>query len=275
MVEFLQSLSQGIFIGLIIAIVISLLSQMSLYNKAGQPALAALVPVWNVIVFCKVVGRPAKHAWFLIIPGIVIMGVAVAYWDVLDGLFPHKNEKEIWIPGETSFAEATVPFAIMGVAALPLVFFMILMFIEVCDSFGKHSVVDKLLCIFFNGIYILIVLGISPTPYESAWWSRKRGLPYYMPDFNHKGKKYLITPEGPVEDDYTKQKLRVKSIDADWDPLGGKNLKETEEADEVVIDGGMKVSLLAADLKGSTSGESNEVKKSWQEEMKEKYKKKE
>mgnify|MGYP007077387314 CR=1 FL=1 len=273
MIQFLESLSQGIYIALGVTIVIGLLSQMSLYAKAGQPALSALVPVWNVITFCKVVGRPAKHAWFLIIPGLVMLGAAIAFWPQIDALFPHKNDVGEWVPGKGDIADAEIAFIIMGVAALPLIYFVIQMFIEVCDSFGKHSIVDKLLCIFFNGIYILIVLGISPTPYESAWWSRKRGKPYYMPDFNHKGKKYLITPEGPVEDDYTKQKLRVKSIQKDWDPLGGKNLKETEEADEVVIDGGMKVSLLAADLSASTEGDSNEVKKSWQEEMKEKYKK--
>lgn len=270
-----MSLTQGIYIALGVTIVIGLISQMSLYAKAGQPALTALVPFWNVITFCKVIGRPARHAWLLIAPGIVMLGAVVAYWDVIDGLFPHRDADHNWVPGESQLSDATVPFVIIGVAALPLIYFIIQMFTEVCDSFGKHSLVDKLLCIFFNGIYILIVLGISPTPYESAWWSRKRGKPYYMPDFNHKGKKYLITPEGPVEGDYKDQKLRVRSIDQKWDPLGGKNLKETEEADEVVISGAMKVSMLAADLKASTDGDSDEVKKSWQEEMKEKYKKKE
>jgi hypothetical protein len=274
MIDFLHGLSQGILIALIVGVVISLLSQMALYAKAGQPAVAALVPVWNVVVFCKVLGRPAKHALFLIIPGLMMAGVAVAYWDVIEGLFPHKNMKGIWKAGENTFSDAIIPFSIMGVAAIPLVYFVIVMFTEVCDSFGKHSMMDKLLCIFFNGIYILIVLGISPLPYESAWWSRKRGKPYYMPDFNHKGKRYLITPEGPVEGDYKEQKLKVKSILDEWDPLSGKNLEEVAEADEVSINGAMKVSMLAADL-GKKEGDAKggEVKKSWQEEMKEKYKK--
>ncbi|UKN03245.1 DUF5684 domain-containing protein [Paracrocinitomix mangrovi] len=273
MIEFLQGISTGIYIGLAFLAVIGLLSQMSLYAKAGQPAISALVPVWNVVVFIKVVGRPAKHALFLIIPGLIMLGAAIAFWPSLDALFPHHDPDAGWIAGPGSLKDAMVPLAIMGVAALPLLFFMIIMFIEVCDSFGKHSTVDKILCVIFNGIYILIVLGVSPTPYESAWWSRKRGKPYYMPDFNHKGKKYLITPTEPIQDDYKNQKLKVKSISKDWDPLGGKNLKETEESDEVIIAGDMKVSMLAADLKGSTDGDSNEVKKSWQEEMKEKFKK--
>ncbi|MBD3637860.1 MAG: hypothetical protein HUJ25_10935 [Crocinitomicaceae bacterium] len=274
MLEFFLGLSQGLMIAAIIIVVIGLLSQMSLYAKAGQPAVAALVPFWNLVVFCKVVGRPAKHAWFLIVPGLVILGTMIAYWPIIDGLFPSHGLDDTWIPGESKLSDATVPFAIMGAALLPMIFFTIKMFIEVCDSFGKHSTVDKVLCVLLNGIYILIVLGVSPTPYESAWWSRKRGLPYYMPDFNHKGKKYLITPEGPIKGDYKDQKLRVKSIDSDWDPLNGENLEETAEADEVVISGNMQVSMLAADL-GIKDGESGaEVKKSWQEEMKEKYRKK-
>ncbi|MEO9534351.1 MAG: hypothetical protein ABJG68_05085 [Crocinitomicaceae bacterium] len=204
----------GLIVGGVILGFIGLVSQMSLYAKAGQPAIAALVPVWNVMVFCKVVGRPASHAWFLIIPGIVMMGIVIAFWPIIDGLFPAYVENDgIWLAPKHSLSEATVPFIIMGVAALPLIYFVIVMFTEVCDSFGKHSMIDKVLCVIFNGFYILFVLGISSAVYESPWWARKRGKPYYMPDFKHKGKKYLVTPEGPLTGDYRKQKMKVAIVD--------------------------------------------------------------
>ncbi len=48
--------------------VIGALAQFRLYEKAGQPGIAALVPVWNIIVFLRIVGRPAKDAWLMLIP---------------------------------------------------------------------------------------------------------------------------------------------------------------------------------------------------------------
>lgn len=270
MIDFIMGLSQGIFVAAIILGFIALVSQMSLYAKAGQPAISALVPVWNVIVFCKVVGRPSKHALFLIIPGLVILTALVLYWPQIDGLFPIHGQGGELEPGPTAWSEVTVPFAIMGAAALPLAIIMILMFIEVCDSFGKHSTIDKVLCVVFNGFYILFALGISSANYEAPWWARKRGLPYYMPDFKHKGKKYLVTPDGPLVGDPRDQKIKVEMVDEDDHQLdgeapstGGENVNEinAEQIDKA------KVAV-------SSNSSSNQPKKSWQEEMKEKYKKK-
>ena len=38
-------------------VIISLVAQWRLYEKAGQPGIAAIVPIWNFIVFLKIVGR--------------------------------------------------------------------------------------------------------------------------------------------------------------------------------------------------------------------------
>lgn len=214
MIEFLLGLSPGLMVAAIVIAFIALVSQMSLYAKAGQPAISALVPGWNVIVFCKVVGRPAKHALWLILPGVVIASVIAFDWKLIDGLFPIHGE-EGFLPGPTKWSEVTVPFAIIGAAMLPLMYIVIVMFTEVCDSFGKHSTLDKVLCVLLNGAYILFVLGISDAKYESPWWSRKRGLPYYMPDFKHKGKKYLVTPDGPIIGDPREQKVKVEIVDAE------------------------------------------------------------
>ena len=274
MIDFIMGLSQGIFVAAIILGFIALVSQMSLYAKAGQPAISALVPVWNVIVFCKVVGRPAKQALFLIVPGLVILAAVVLYWPQIDGLFPVHGQGGELEPGPTAWSDVTVPFAIIGAATLPLAIIMILMFIEVCDSFGKHSTIDKVLCVVFNGFYILFALGISSAKYEAPWWARKRGLPYYMPDFKHKGKKYLVTPDGPLVGDPRDQKVKVEIVDENDHQLDGDQdvdlKKTTQEVNKIVEEKKEKAKAVVS----SKSSTSDGPKKSWREEMKEKYKKK-
>ena len=56
------------YYAIIFLAVIGLIAQWKLYEKAGQPGLAALVPGWNFIVFLKIVGRPASHFWLFFIP---------------------------------------------------------------------------------------------------------------------------------------------------------------------------------------------------------------
>ena len=222
------SQNPGLIVGGVILAFIGLVSQMSLYAKAGQPAVAALVPVWNVMVFCKVVGRPASHAWFLIIPGIVMATTVIAFFPLIDGLFPeYIADAGGWQTASHGISDAMLPFIIIGVAAIPLAYFAIVMFTEVCDSFGKHGALDKLMCIIFNGFYILFVLGISSAVYEAPWWARKRGRPYYMPDFKHKGKKYLVTPEGPLTGDPRDQKISIAMVD----------INESEEVIEKIASG--------------------------------------
>ncbi|MBK9418197.1 MAG: hypothetical protein IPO05_02805 [Flavobacteriales bacterium] len=53
---------------LFLMVVVGAMAQYRLYTKAGQPGYTALVPVLNVIVFLKIVGRPAKDGWKFLIP---------------------------------------------------------------------------------------------------------------------------------------------------------------------------------------------------------------
>ncbi|MFM7308995.1 MAG: DUF5684 domain-containing protein [Flavobacteriales bacterium] len=55
------------FLGLFIFI-IGAVGAARLFVKCRQPWVAAVVPVWNVVVLCKVVGRPVSHAWLLLVP---------------------------------------------------------------------------------------------------------------------------------------------------------------------------------------------------------------
>lgn len=104
--------------------VLSIVAQWRLYEKAGQPGVAAIVPIWNFIVFLKIIGRPASHIWLFLIP---IYGQFY--------LIP-----KVWI--------------------------------EMCQSFGKHSVLDYVLVIVLNGLYIFN-LGMSyDTKYEGPVYGK-------------------------------------------------------------------------------------------------------
>ena len=49
-------------------IFIGFVSKMKLFAKASQPLAAAFVPGWDLIIIMKIIGRPAKHAWYFAIP---------------------------------------------------------------------------------------------------------------------------------------------------------------------------------------------------------------
>jgi hypothetical protein len=49
-------------------ILVGFVSKMKLFAKANQPIAAAFVPGWDLIVVMKIIGRPAKHAWYFAIP---------------------------------------------------------------------------------------------------------------------------------------------------------------------------------------------------------------
>lgn len=182
MIEFITHLSPGIWVALVILLFIGLVSQMSLYAKAGQPPFSALVPVWNIMVFCKVVGRPVKHSLYLIVPGVVIIAVFLIYFEDFNSLFPTYDEKGYPIAASGSLGDLMIPLLIIGAMMIPIVVMMIFMFIEVCDSFGKHSTLDKVLCVVFNGFYVLFVLGVSEADYEAPWYAKKNNIPYTLPE---------------------------------------------------------------------------------------------
>lgn len=107
----------GIFVLAIIIGFIGIVAQWRLYEKAGQPGVASIVPIWNFIVFMRIVGRPASHIFLFLIP--------------IYGQF----------------------------YMIPKVYF------ELCNSFGKRSIVDYIAVIVFNGFYVLN-LGLS---YEAEY----------------------------------------------------------------------------------------------------------
>lgn len=113
-------------------VIIAIVAQWRLYEKAGQPGIASIVPIWNFIVFLKIVGRPASHLFLALIP--------------VFGQF----------------------------------YFIPKVWIEVCQSFGKRSMMDYVMVILLNGLYILN-LGLSyETEYQGPVYGRdlsKDGAP--------------------------------------------------------------------------------------------------
>ncbi len=57
-----------LYYALIFVGIIAVAAQWRLYEKAGLPGIAAIVPFWNLVVFLKVVGRPASHVLLFFIP---------------------------------------------------------------------------------------------------------------------------------------------------------------------------------------------------------------
>ncbi len=112
-----SQMGDSIFLLAIILGFIGVVAQWRLYEKAGQPGIASIVPIWNFIIFLRIIGRPASHMLLFFIP----------------------------IYGQLYF--------------LPKVY------IELCNSFGKTSIVDYIMVIVFNVFYILN-LGLS---YETTY----------------------------------------------------------------------------------------------------------
>lgn len=111
------SIGDSLYLLFAILAFVGIIAQWMLYEKANQPGISSIIPIWNFIVFLRIVGRPANHIWLFLIP--------------IYGQF----------------------------YMLPKVY------IELCNSFGRRSILDYVLVIVFNGFYILN-LGLS---YEAQY----------------------------------------------------------------------------------------------------------
>jgi hypothetical protein len=65
----------GLFVLLMIA------SMWKVFTKAGEPGWAAIVPIYNMIVWCKIVGRPI---WWFILLFIPCVGIVIAIMLCID-----------------------------------------------------------------------------------------------------------------------------------------------------------------------------------------------
>lgn len=123
-----DTVGPGTLIVLAIVAFIGIIAQWVLYAKCNLPGIACLVPFWNVAVFLRIMGRPAWHMVFLIIP-------------------------------------------------LYNIYFIIKVYIELCQCFGKTSTIDYVLIIIFNGFYILNLALSYETKYLGPVYSKNKEEP--------------------------------------------------------------------------------------------------
>lgn len=53
-------------------LMIGAIAKWRMFAKCDQPGIAAIVPIYDLIILLRIVGRPASHVWFFLIPGFNI-----------------------------------------------------------------------------------------------------------------------------------------------------------------------------------------------------------
>lgn len=70
--EDVQILGQDVSVGILMLVGLGLLigavAKWRMFVKCNQPGLAAFVPVWDLIVTMRIIGRPDSHILFFLIP---------------------------------------------------------------------------------------------------------------------------------------------------------------------------------------------------------------
>jgi hypothetical protein len=68
----------GMIIGLLIALLV-IVAMWKVFTKAGQPGWASIIPIYNLYVWCKIVGRPGWWIILLLIPFVnFIIGIILS-----------------------------------------------------------------------------------------------------------------------------------------------------------------------------------------------------
>ena len=73
-----------IFMIIWLAVVVLMIASMwKIFTKAGQPGWASLIPIYNIYVWCKIVGRPGWWVLLFFIPFVnfviaIILGIDLA-----------------------------------------------------------------------------------------------------------------------------------------------------------------------------------------------------
>jgi uncharacterized membrane protein YoaK (UPF0700 family) len=66
----------------LILLLIVIISLWKIFEKAGEPGWAALIPIYNVIILLKIVGRPIWWLVLLLIPFVNIIFGIILYLDL-------------------------------------------------------------------------------------------------------------------------------------------------------------------------------------------------
>jgi len=73
----LAALFAVLFIPILIVSVVLIIANWKIYEKAGKPGWAAIIPIYNVIVLLEIVGKPV---WWIILFLIPCVNIIFAIW---------------------------------------------------------------------------------------------------------------------------------------------------------------------------------------------------
>ncbi|MCB1093340.1 MAG: signal peptidase I [Verrucomicrobiae bacterium] len=60
-------------------VIVIIAANWKIFTKAGKPGWASIIPIYNIIVFLEIIGRPAWWIILAIIPGVnLIFGILVS-----------------------------------------------------------------------------------------------------------------------------------------------------------------------------------------------------
>ena len=102
----------GFFITMFAILIFSVVTHWKVYTKAGQPGWAIFVPIYGLLVFFKIIGKPWTWIFWICTPAVTI------------GAFV------VWISGSLALAKSfgkDTMFA-LGLMFLPVIFYAILAF---------------------------------------------------------------------------------------------------------------------------------------------------
>ncbi len=69
--------SLSIIFGLLVALLL-IVAMWKVFTKAGQPGWASIIPIYNLYIWCKIVGRPGWWIILLLIPFVnIIVGIVL------------------------------------------------------------------------------------------------------------------------------------------------------------------------------------------------------
>jgi hypothetical protein len=65
-----------LFLSLLTGLII-IIAQWKIYTKAGQPGWACLIPIYNIYILLKIIGKPW---WWLILMFVPVANLIIAIW---------------------------------------------------------------------------------------------------------------------------------------------------------------------------------------------------
>lgn len=66
----------------LVLIILPIVAFWMIFKKAGKPGWAAIIPIYNMVVLCEIVGRPAWWVVLLFIPFVNFIILIILMWDL-------------------------------------------------------------------------------------------------------------------------------------------------------------------------------------------------